>query len=277
MKIVTAKTAGFCMGVKRAVDMARKAADGSGKTIYTYGPLIHNPQELSRLASDGIVPLEESSGIPRATVVVRAHGVTPTVLEKLKEEAGELIDATCPKVEKIHEKIVEYVRKGFRVVIAGDGDHPEVVGLLGYAGEGALIVHSPEDIDALPNLGKVVLVAQTTQDEENYERIIERFLSRFPEGEALRTICLSTHKRQEEVRRMAAEVDGVVVIGGKNSANTRRLYEIAMSGGKKAWYVETADDIPAGELKGLETVGVTAGASTPTWIIRQVVEKLKLL
>ncbi|TAL17735.1 4-hydroxy-3-methylbut-2-enyl diphosphate reductase [bacterium] len=275
MEIKIAKAAGFCMGVRRAVEMALDAAHSTGETVYTYGPLIHNPQELDRLRAEGIVPLGEDQPVPNATVIVRAHGVTPQTAEKLRREASLLIDATCPKVEKIHEKIVEYVKKGYRVVIAGDADHPEVAGLLGYAGEDALVVQSPEEIDSLPPMKKAVLVAQTTQDEENYKLIRERFLERYEEGEALSTICLATHKRQEDVRRLTSEVEGIIVIGGQNSANTRRLYEIAVSSGVKAWHIETARDLPFDELRGLKKIGLTAGASTPLWVIKEVREALE--
>ncbi|PLX43134.1 MAG: 4-hydroxy-3-methylbut-2-enyl diphosphate reductase [Deltaproteobacteria bacterium] len=275
MKIVLANAAGFCMGVRMAVDMALKTVADEGRPVYTCGPLIHNPQELERLESEGVISLGESEKIPSGPVVIRAHGVTPGTHERLKREATVVLDATCPKVQKIQNRIKEFSSAGYAVVIAGDEGHPEVVGLLGYASGNAYLISAPEDIDKLPPMEKVILVAQTTQDEENYEAIRKRFLKRFPKGEALSTICKATHRRQEEVRRLAGELEGIVVIGGKNSANTRRLYEIAVEGGIKAWYVEKPEELPLDEIGSLSSVGVTAGASTPLWLIQEVVDVLE--
>ncbi|PLX43258.1 MAG: 4-hydroxy-3-methylbut-2-enyl diphosphate reductase [Deltaproteobacteria bacterium] len=275
MKIVLANAAGFCMGVRMAVDIALKTVADEGKPVYTCGPLIHNPQELERLEREGVISLGDSERIPAGPVVIRAHGVTPETLERLEREATLVVDATCPKVSKIHDRIKEFSSAGYAVVIAGDEGHPEVVGLLGYASGDAYLINAPEDIDKLPDMEKVILVAQTTQDEENYDAISERFAERFLKGEALSTICKATHRRQEEVRRLAGEVEGVVVIGGKNSANTRRLYEIAVEEGVKAWHVEKPEELPIKELGALSSVGVTAGASTRLWLIHEVVDVLE--
>ena len=265
------------MGVKRAMALARKAASREAANIYTYGPLIHNPQELSRLKGKGIIPFGEKEAVPDATVLVRAHGVTPETLKRLKEGARNLIDATCPKVSSIQKRIEEYSGKGYATIIAGDPDHPEVVGLLGYARGPAHVVRSSGDIDALPAFEKVLLVSQTTQDELKYRELKERFLRKYPGGEALDTICSSTHQRQEEIRRMVGEVDAMVVVGGLNSANTRRLYIISREAGLPAFHVETAAELPLEELKGMSTVGVTAGASTPQWIVEEVIAALEKL
>jgi 4-hydroxy-3-methylbut-2-enyl diphosphate reductase len=163
------------------------------------------------------------------------------------------------------------------VVIAGDPDHPEVAGLVGYAKGPAYVVRSVEEVNALPELGHVLLVAQTTQDEEKYNAIRTRFLERFPQAQALDTICSSTRRRQAEVRRMVGETDAVIVIGGRNSANTRRLHAISQEAGVRAYHVESAAELPLEELRSLATVGVTAGASTPEWIVREVVEVLQKL
>lgn len=280
MKIVLARSAGFCMGVKLAIEMAETEAEKEGRTIYTHGPLIHNPQELEVLRTKGIVPLDEAAPVPNAPVIVRAHGVAPEVRDRLNAEAERLVDATCPKVSAIQNQIAAYSRDGYTVIIAGDPDHPEVVGLVGHATGPTHVIRKPEDVDELPELeppGKAILVAQTTQDEINYEKISERFLARYPEGEALSTICRATHRRQSEVRQMVTEVDAMVVVGGRNSANTKRLYEISREGGVTAWLVESAAELDAEALKPFETIGVTAGASTPEWIIREVLDKLASL
>lgn len=275
MEILLARSAGFCMGVRRAIDMALEAARVEGREVFTHGPLIHNPQALENLREKGVVPLPPEGPVPPATVVVRAHGVPPSDLERLCRQAGRVVDATCPKVSTIQKKIAEHSRKGYGVVIAGDPDHPEVVGLLGHAAGFARVVSEPGEVDALPALDRVLLVAQSTQDEEVFEAIRERVLTRFPHAKALATICQSTHRRQTEVREMAGQVDALIVIGGKNSANTRRLAEIARALGVPAYHVETAAELPLGELRQLSRVGVTAGASTPAWIIEEVVDSLE--
>jgi 4-hydroxy-3-methylbut-2-enyl diphosphate reductase len=265
------------MGVRRAVDMALRAAENEQCAVYTHGPLIHNPQALEELRTRGVIPLAPSNSMPRGTVVIRAHGVPPKDMERIGRTALRVVDATCPKVSTIQQRIAEYSGRGYAVVIAGDADHPEVVGLLGHAEGLAFVISRPEEVDDLPGLGAVLLVAQSTQDEEVFMAIRERLLRRFPQAEALSTICQSTHRRQSEVRRMAGQVDALVVIGGRNSANTRRLAEISQALGTPAHHVETAAELPLDELRKLSKVGITAGASTPAWIIEQVVETLARL
>jgi len=277
VEIVVARSAGYCMGVRRAVDMALQAADEQGGNVYTHGPLIHNPQALEELRTRGVVALGSNDPIPPGTVVVRAHGVPPEEMGQIRRAALRVVDATCPKVATIQERIAEYSARGYAVVIAGDADHPEVVGLLGHAQGPAFVVSAPEDLGRLPEMERVLLVAQSTQDEEVFVAIRERLLARFPKAEALSTICQSTHRRQSEVRTMAGQVDALVVIGGKNSANTRRLAEISQALGTPAYHVETAAELPLEELRKLSKVGITAGASTPVWIIEQVVETVSRL
>lgn len=275
MEIVVARSAGFCMGVRRAVEMARKAAAEERGEVFTNGPLIHNPQALEKLRREGVIQLADDEAVPHATVIVRAHGIPPQTRDRLQREAAQVIDATCPKVATIQQKIAEYSREGCPVVIAGDADHPEVAGLLGYACGLAHVVSSAAEVDSLPPLQRVLLVAQTTQDEEIFEEIRQRLLARFPGTQAQSTICQSTHRRQTEVRKMAGEVDAMVVIGGLNSANTCRLAEICRHLGTTAYHVETAEELPLVELRRLNKVGVTAGASTPSEIIQEVVEQLQ--
>lgn len=275
MELVVARSAGFCMGVRRAVQMARETAAAEGVPVYTNGPLIHNPQALEQLRREGVIPLADTEPVPAAAIIVRAHGIPPATRERLLREAARVVDATCPKVATIQKKIAEFSGRGYAVVIAGDADHPEVEGLLGYARGPAYVVSSPAAVDELPRLDKVLLVAQTTQDEAIFEAIRQRMLARWPKAHALSTICQSTHRRQAEVRQLAGTVDAMVVIGGRNSANTCRLAEICRHLGTPAYHVETADELPVAELQRLSRVGVTAGASTPTGIIEQVVARLR--
>ncbi|GAB4266754.1 MAG: hypothetical protein Kow0092_19830 [Deferrisomatales bacterium] len=277
MEILVAESAGFCMGVRRAIEMAREVSRDENRLVYTHGPLIHNPQELERLHREGIIPLSPGDPVPRAPVIVRAHGIPPGERARLRAQAETVGDATCPKVARIQHTIAEYSARGYAVVIAGDADHPEVVGLLGHAVGPAFAVASPEAVDRLPALDRVLLVAQTTQDVEVFAAVRRRVEERFPRVQAMATICRSTDRRQSEVRRLARQVDAVVVIGGRNSANTCRLAEICRAMGTPTYHVETAAELPAAKLEGAGRVGVTAGASTPSWIIEEVVRALRRL
>jgi 4-hydroxy-3-methylbut-2-enyl diphosphate reductase len=277
MEIIVARTAGFCMGVKRAIEMAHTAAQKEGGMIYTHGPLIHNPQELERLRLDGIIPLDEAEPKPDSVVVIRAHGVGTAVIVQLEDKALKVVDATCPKVSDIQERIWQFSRVGYTVVIVGDPKHPEVVGLVGHADGPTVVIRTPEEVENLPAVEKIVLVSQTTQDEDKYNAIKERFLKRYPEGRALSTICSSARSRQAEVRQLVQEVDVMVIVGGKHSANTKRLYAISCDAGVESYHIESADELPLEKLRGKESVAIVAGASTPDWVIKQVAETLETL
>lgn len=279
MAIKLAKSAGFCMGVRRAVDLVLDMTRNKNHaTIYTYGPLIHNPQTIELLGKRGVVPIRGSEEIDRlpagAVLVIRAHGISPQERHTLKERGFRLVDATCPKVAHVQAIIRKHAARGYTILIVGDKEHPEVDGLLGFAGQTGLVIGSPEEVDRLPALEKVCVVAQTTQNIEEYAALCDRLRKRFPEAVVFDTICDSTEKRQNEVRSLAAESDAVFIVGGRNSANTRRLAELAGLEGKPAFQIETA-----AELKGIDTepfrrIGVSAGASTPNWIIDRVVDHL---
>ena len=279
MGIKLAKTAGFCMGVKRAVDMVLDMVRQKGHgTIYTYGPLIHNPQTVELLRRRGIIPirrLQEIEGVPAgAFMVIRAHGVSPGERKKIKEKGFRIIDATCPKVAHVQAIIRKRAGAGFTVLIAGDREHPEVDGLLGFAGEAGIVVGAPEEVDGLPALTKVCVVAQTTQSLEEYAAIVRRVKERFPGAVIFDTICDSTEKRQTEIKALAAETDAVFIVGGRNSANTRRLAELAKLRGKPAFHIETAAELKKIDVGSYRRIGVSAGASTPNWIIGRVVDHL---
>jgi 4-hydroxy-3-methylbut-2-enyl diphosphate reductase len=277
VEVVLAQSAGFCMGVRRAIEIALRVAAEHEGPVYTYGPLIHNPQELEELRRKGVIVLAESEELPRAPIIIRAHGVGPAVHARLAKEASRAVDATCPKVARIQKRIEEFSARGYAVVIAGDPEHPEVVGLLDHAAGNAYVVSSAEEVSHLPPLERVVLVAQTTQDQEVFDAVREALVARFPEVEALSTICESTHRRQNGARELAQQVEAMIVIGGRNSANTRRLAEICTALGKPTFHIEVADELPTEELRRFRRVGVTAGASTPAWIIEAVVRSLSAL
>lgn len=275
MKIVIAKTAGFCLGVRRAVDLALDAPLKNSQPIFTYGPLIHNPQVLGMFAARGIKVLDSIPARGAGTVLVRAHGVPPATKRQLKQAAFTVIDATCPRVVKVQSIIKNHARKNHAIIIVGDQDHPEVISLLGFAGKQGHVVGSLAELEALPSFERAILVAQTTQNQALYRQVKDWTAEYRPHYKVFDTICDSTEKRQAEVRRLARDVDVVVVVGGKESGNTRRLAEIVASTGKSAYHVETEAELDLSALSRVHTVGITAGASTPTWIIKRVVRTLE--
>ncbi|TYT73628.1 4-hydroxy-3-methylbut-2-enyl diphosphate reductase [Desulfobotulus mexicanus] len=275
MHIQIAKTAGFCMGVRRAVDMAIDAANKSKGPICTYGPLIHNPQVLDILEEKGIPILK---GIPEkgeGTIIIRAHGIPPCQQKKLQDAGFTVMDATCPRVIRVQTIIRKHTESGHHVIIAGDADHPEVVGLLGYAGSTGHVISSMEELAALPVFEKAIIVAQTTQNTRFYEGISTWVTKERSHYKVFNTICDSTEKRQNETMALAKEVDLVIVVGGKESGNTQRLAEVAMEAGTSSLHIESAEEIPKDILKDKKRIGITAGASTPNWILRQVVSTIE--
>ncbi|MGQ9813154.1 MAG: 4-hydroxy-3-methylbut-2-enyl diphosphate reductase [Dissulfurimicrobium sp.] len=276
MKVEFARIAGFCMGVRRAVDIALFASKETAGPIYTFGPLIHNPSVMALLEARGVMVLKDVPASGEGTVIIRAHGVPPDQKDALIRAGFRVVDATCPRVVKVQMLARHYAKKGFKCVVIGDKNHPEVAGIMGYAGKNGLLVSSEDDIYILPDdLGRYVILAQTTQDEERFHEWSRRILKRYPDGKVLNTICDSTRRRQDEARRLAGLVDAVVVVGGKESANTRRLAEIVEECGKTAIAVETEECLDKAVISRFRTIGVTAGASTPNWIINRVAREIE--
>ena len=275
MKVTVAKTAGFCMGVRRAVEMAFDAANATSSPICTYGPLIHNPQVLSLLEEKGIFVISEIPQTAEGLVIIRAHGIPPRDRNALAESGFEVIDATCPRVVRVQSIISRHARQGYAPIIVGDREHPEVVGLLGYAGENGYVVESMEALESLPDFEKAIIVTQTTQNAAFFEKVSRWARQNHPDYKIFNTICDSTEKRQAEIKALAADVDAVVVVGGYSSGNTRRLAEIAAEEKKTALHVETAADVDIENLTDARRIGITAGASTPNWIIKQVYQDLE--
>jgi len=275
MEVVLAKNAGFCMGVRRAVDTTLGMVQKGETTIATFGPLIHNPQVLKLLEEQGVRILTEIPAQATGSIIIRAHGIPPEEKKKLEATGARVEDATCPRVLKVQAIIARYKKEGFATVIIGDRDHAEVEGLMGYAGNTGQVVNSEADVAALRLDGPYIIVSQTTQDEHLFERLKEMILQKYPGGEVFNTICDSTHKRQEEVRQLCHDVEALVVVGGKTSANTKRLGEIAESLGCPVFMVESETDLDSQALGRYGRVGVTAGASTPNWVISRIVEVLE--
>jgi 4-hydroxy-3-methylbut-2-enyl diphosphate reductase len=275
MKIVIAKTAGFCMGVRRAVDMVLDASTRYQEPIFTYGPLIHNPQVLQMLEEKKIFRIEKIPEKGSGIVLIRAHGVPPEDQAALKNAGFKVINATCPRVLRVQVIINRYAKKGHAVIIAGDKDHPEVIGLLGYARGKGHAVDSMEALFALPRFENAIVVAQTTQNLSFYDGIKSWCRAHAPHYRIFDTICGSTEKRQTEIRMLAEENDAVIVVGGKESGNTRRLAEIAAGAGKPTVHIEDASEIDYESLSHAKTIALTAGASTPNWIITDTYRKIE--
>lgn len=278
MRIKLAKTAGFCMGVRHALELALGSLRRHPRPIYTYGPLIHNPQVLNMLSQHGIKALDHiPAHVDGGTVIIRAHGVPPEVKEKLKECGFEkVIDGTCSRVIKVQAIIRRAARRGSTVVIVGDADHPEVVGLLAHAGEHGLVVSALEQTKNLSLASdRLTVVAQTTQNQEFYDQVCGELAGHCREIEVFQTICQATQQRQSEVMQLARETEAVVVVGGRQSANSLRLATLARESGGRAYLVEDEKDIDQAELSRFASIGVTAGASTPNWMIKRVTRHIK--
>lgn len=276
MKVLVAETAGFCRGVRTALEMTLEASRSkAGEPLCTFGPLIHNRQVLAMLQERGVAEARDLEDCRDKWIIVRAHGIPPDQRHRLKQVGRGLIDATCKRVARVQAVIRQHARKGYHIVIAGDEDHAEVIGLMGYTEGRGTVIQKPEHVDALPPWDRVLLVAQTTQNEEVFRGIVDRFRKKFPHGLVENTICGATHDRQREVRQLCRRVDAMVIVGGYHSGNTVRLAEVARECGVPTYHVETEKDLDPGRMARYATVGVSAGASTPNWMIRNVVRFLE--
>ncbi len=277
MKVILAKSAGFCMGVRRAVETTLEVIQKEDSGVATYGPLIHNPQVLDLLKERGVRILKEIPDQESGTVIIRAHGIPPIDKMQLQNAGATVEDATCPHVVKVQVIIKKYQKQGYATVIIGDRNHAEVDGLMGFAGSKGQVVSNEEDVKNLTLDTPYIIVSQTTQDDTAFDTLSRMILDRFPDGKVFNTICDATHKRQEEVRNLCTEVEVMVVVGGKNSANTQRLGEIAEGMGCPVYLVETEEELDLRSLAKYGCIGVTAGASTPTWMINRVIRILEAI
>lgn len=275
MKIKVAKEAGYCYGVERAIKLACQAARECSPPIYTLGPIIHNPQVVESLESQGISPVQSVGKIDKGTIIIRSHGVEPSVIAEAKKKGLKVLDATCPFVRKVQKRVADLTREGYKVIIVGERNHPEVVAILARSDHGAVVVQKPGDLSELSGVKKVGVVVQTTQSIENLTRIVSKLLTFAVEIKVFNTICDATYRRQKEAEELAREVEVMLVVGGKNSANTTRLAELCRRINKNTYHIETAAEIKSSWLSHEARVGVTSGASTPNWILEEVIEKLK--
>lgn len=275
MKVKLAEYAGYCYGVERALKITQKAREDSSLSIYTLGPIIHNPQVVESLKRKGIKPAEKFEDIKEGILIIRSHGVDPRIANKAESQGLKVIDATCPFVKKAQHCAQQLEKEGYQLVIVGEREHPEVKGILAYASDNAILVEKSSDIPILPAGTRVGVVVQTTQPFEKLKQVVNELLSVSSELKVFNTICDATVGRQDAARKLAKEVDIMIVVGGKNSANTTRLAEICRAEGATTYHIETAEEIEAQWFTKDIEVGVTAGASTPDWILKEVLDKLE--
>ena len=283
MNVELAKTAGFCFGVKRAVDTVYQQIEQyRGEKIFTYGPIIHNEEVIKDLRSHGVEVLNDEEELKTAdadVVVIRSHGVAKYIYDILEERGITCVDATCPFVKKIHKIVAEKSTEGAYIVIVGNGEHPEVQGIRGWAGEQVTVVQTPEDAERfeLPDKDqKVCIVARTTFNYNKFKELVEIISKKRYDIVVLNTICNATKERQTEARQIAARVDAMVVIGDKRSSNTQKLFEICKEECLNTYYIQTLDDLDINQLRSVESVGITAGASTPNKIIEEVQNNVRI-
>jgi len=276
MKVKLAKSAGYCMGVIRAMDITLKEASVSDKTIFTYGPLIHNPQVIEILEQMDVHRLDDPvKEDKKGTLIIRAHGISPEKKKAVIKKGYDVKDATCPRVERVQILIKKYTEEGYTTLIIGDEGHAEVLGLLGFSDGKGMVIKSIDEAEALPHFEKLLVVAQTTFNKSVFANLIEIVRGKADEIKIFNTICDSTSRRQNDVRELAKQVDAMVIVGGRGSANTTRLAEISQETGVPTYLVETDDELLELGLEKYSTVGVTAGASTPNWMITRVVDTLE--
>jgi ribosomal protein S1/(E)-4-hydroxy-3-methyl-but-2-enyl pyrophosphate reductase len=273
LQVVLAKNAGFCFGVKRALQFAEDAAKQFGR-VYSIGPLIHNPQEVKRLAEKGIVGVDDLNQVEGNYAIIRSHGVKPEVFTLAKEKNISLIDATCPFVKRAQSFAKDLSEQGYSVVVVGDKNHPEVEGIVGWSNNSAVVVENPMEAITVPLGDKVGVIAQTTQSDQNFQQVVDVLKKRKENLIVYNTICHATAERQESALALAKEVDLVLVVGGLNSANTKKLARITSEAGTPTYHIEEVNDIDFSWFKGKKKVGVTAGASTPDWIIKEVLQRM---
>ena len=275
MEVIVAKTAGFCFGVKRAVDKVYEQIEKGGSPIYTYGPIIHNEEVVKDLEAKGVRVLEteeELAALERGVVIIRSHGVGRHIYELLDRPGITVVDATCPFVKKIHRIVEEQNAAGRRVIIVGNEEHPEVQGIKGWGDTNTLVMESAEKLDDfhIPEEERLCMVAQTTFNYNKFQVIVEKILKKGYDILVLNTICNATQERQVEAKKIASSVDVMLVIGGKHSSNTQKLYEICQKECRNTYYLQTLGDLNPECIGSVSSVGITAGASTPNNIIEEV-------
>jgi 4-hydroxy-3-methylbut-2-enyl diphosphate reductase len=278
MQVLLADEYGFCFGVERAVDMVEDALE-EGDTVRSLGPLIHNEQEMARLGQHGVTTITDPIQIKRGeTAVIRAHGVTPDVQKELEEKASKVVDATCPFVTRVQRLAARAAEQDRHVVVVGSPDHPEMIGVKGYAPNHAFVIRDETEVAGLPRLRNPIVVSQTTIKAKTFFDTAEAIKTKTDdEVQVVNTICSATRDRQDAARALAGMVDAFYIIGGRHSSNSVKLLAVCKEQCEKSFLIETEDEINASDIEGAERVGVTAGASTPEWLIQKIVRHLEAL
>ena len=278
MQVLLADEYGFCFGVERAVEMVEDAV-AAGETVRSLGPLIHNKQEMQRLAHEGVTAISEPIQIARGeTAVIRAHGVTPQVQRELEEKATKVVDATCPFVTRVQKLAARAASANRHVVVVGDPAHPEMIGVKGYAPDHAFVIRDETEVAGLPRLRRPLVVSQTTIKAKTFFDTAEAIKTKTDDAvEVVNTICSATRDRQEAARALAGMVDAFYIIGGRHSSNSIKLLAVCKEQCEKSFLIETEEEINDDDLAGAERVGVTAGASTPDWLIEKIVKHLEAI
>jgi len=276
MEVLLANEYGFCFGVERAVELAEEALE-AGAPVRTLGPLIHNTQEMQRLEAEGIAVLESPAEARREEIaVIRAHGVTPQVQRELEERAARVVDATCPFVTRVQRLAERAAKQGRHVVVAGNPDHPEMIGVVGHAPANTYVVRDASEVAGLPQLHAPLVVSQTTLKLQTFLEVAEAVRANADAPpQIVNTICSATRDRQDAARALAGLVDVFYIIGGKHSSNSIKLLSVCQEQCSRSYLIETQEEIDPEDLKDAKRAGVTAGASTPNWLIEQVLQRLR--
>ncbi len=276
MEVIVAKSAGFCFGVKRAVESVYAEINNSEKPIYTYGPIIHNEQVVKDLEDKGVKVInteKELEKLSKGTIIIRSHGVSKKIYDIIKKQNLRMVDATCPFVKKIHNIVRKESEAGKKIIIIGNDNHPEVEGIKGWVLGDAIVIHCEDDIKKLNSLNtsSFCIVSQTTFNYNKFKYLVEIINKKGYDINVVNTICNATHVRQVEAKEIASSVDAMIVIGGKSSSNTQKLYDICKSECHNTYYIQTVEDLDLCNVESLNSIGITAGASTPKNIIEEVV------
>ncbi|MBI5190946.1 MAG: 4-hydroxy-3-methylbut-2-enyl diphosphate reductase [Nitrospirae bacterium] len=276
MKVYLAEYAGFCMGVQRAIDLAHKTAAEAESSVFVLHEIVHNKSVVRELQEKGVWSVDCVDEVEGGTLIISAHGVSPDVIDKAKGKGLRVVDTTCPLVSKIDRIVKKLAGKGYTILLLGDKDHAEVKGLKGVAPESTIVFRYEDEVAGLPEIsGPVALVSQTTQNIKFFEEVVEKVKGRYPQLEVYNTICDATEKRQSSAMELGGQVDIMITVGSRNSANSKRLQEVASSVAPRAYLVDNAFELEPAWFEGVKTVGVTAGASTPDVLIQGVIDKIK--
>ena len=278
MKVLLAEYAGFCMGVQRAIDLAHKTAEDAAAPVFVLHEIVHNKSVVRDLEAKGVKSVDNVDQVEGGTLIISAHGASPDVIEKAKAKGLTVVDTTCPLVSKIDRIVKRLAQNGYTILLLGDKDHAEVRGLKGVAPDSTIVFRYEDEIDGLPKMdGPVALVSQTTQKIKYFESIAEKRKEKYPQAELFNTICDATEKRQSSVIELGKQVDLMITVGSRNSANSKRLQEVASTVAPKSYLVDNAAELNPEWFAGVRTVGVTAGASTPDNLIQGVIDKIKAI